>query len=794
MKALIIVLFFLTSLNPSLYSQSVTGKIITRDSLPIPLATVTLLQDSVIKSRTSTDSNGRFILRNILITGKNYRFLVTAIGFRDQYFSLMDTNSDRHLLLTMESLEKMMTEVTVSATKPLVTHRSDRYIVNVENSHLSTGNSALEVLQRSPGIWVDGAGNIRLNGNQTVTVMINDVVQRLTATELADYLRSLRSEDISKIEVISNPPSEFEAAATGGIIHIVLKKSRRAGTSGNISAQYRQQQTKPFGSIGTSLDHKASKLYLFGSLTASIDQSSYTGWSNVKYPDATSLYNTTIRNNKNTRIQYRAGVNYDIHQDHSMNFQLNGNDQQLDQQFDTKLNYDLHTGTVSGNSLSDWNRKPQQISYTFQYNWRMDSTGSYLRITGDHTRSKKTEVNEVNSDYVNSPNYANPIDDQHYRTQTPSNTQITSLQTDFLGKIKNGFTLTAGLKTVFTDRNNTVLKEDEVQQRWVKDDPGSNEFRYEEKIWMFYTSLEKGFGKTMIKAGLRGEHTISSGLSITSDQQIKQKYFALFPSLFINRNINEEKGNNASLNYTRRIRRPGYNDLNPYRLQVHDFTVLTGNPDLLPQYTHSIRLAYNYHRSYTAAAYVQLTDNFIAQSGRVVDSSILEYRSENYPGNKEYGISLDATINISKIWSTQNSLMIYYNTVRLDDERFSATSARAQSVQTISFVRLIDIYSTLYYNIPYWIGNTKLSSVFYMDLGITRKIWKDRGRIRFYVSDIFNTSRERELTLLKGTRVDFYQKRPTQTFSLAFSYNFHSGKKFTRKNIDSHNTEEKNRL
>ncbi|MET0464268.1 MAG: outer membrane beta-barrel protein [Chitinophagaceae bacterium] len=787
MKTMLTGLFFFVLGMPLLQAQ-IKGRVLSVDSVPVAMASVSLARNDQPISRTFTDSSGYFSFKISGDTSAGYCISASAVGFLDTVLPVAHHNKEQWYILLLQKDEKMLSAVTVTTSKPLITRKSDRYIVNVEDSYLSTGNTALELLQRSPGIWVSGDGSIKISGNESVTVMINDVVQRMSGTELADYLRSLRSEDISKIEVIPNPPAEFEAAATGGIIHIVLKKNRLTGLSGNLSAQYRQQQARPYTSTGVSIDYKSSRWYSFGSLNFSNDQSVYDGWSTVTYPDQSTLHNTTIRKNNNTRYQFRTGLAYDISKDHSVNFQLNGNLQHLDQHFYPELLYVLPGKTITGKTTSHWDRKPKQFSYTVYYNWRLDSTGSYLKLIADHTRSSKTEINKVNS------SYSDPSDDRQYRTFTPNATTITSIQADHLQKLRRQFILTSGLKIVSTTRNNTVLRENYLQDAWIKDIAGSNEFRYTETIWMFYSSLERSSGKTTVKAGLRGEQTISNGYSITSAQSIRRNYFGLFPSLFISRIFNEDQGNSAFFNYSRRIRRPGYNDLNPYRLQVHDFTVMTGNPGLQPQYTNSFRLGYTYHRQYNVAAYVQITDGFIAQAGRLVDSNIVEYRSENYPGSYEYGLSMDAAINFSRVWTTQNNLMIYKSSSQLDAERFEAVSARLQSVQNFSWPHILDAFLTAYYNIPYWTGNTRQAYVFSIDAGISRKLWKDRGRLRFFVSDIFNTAREKELTILRGTRIDFYQKRPTRTFSIALNYQFQAGKKFTRKNIETHTNEEKNRL
>jgi outer membrane receptor protein involved in Fe transport len=347
---------------------------------------------------------------------------------------------------------------------------------------------------------------------------------------------------------------------------------------------------------------------------------------------------------------------------------------------------------------------------------------------------------------------------------------------------------------VYTDRDNTVLTERYKDDNWIKDPAASNEFRYTEALLMFYGSFEKVFNKTSVKAGLRGEKTWAEGYSVTLNQTIDRDYFGWFPSLFITHILNEEKGNSLTLNYSRRVRRPGYNDLNPYRLQVHDFTGITGNPSLMPQYTHSLRGGYTYRQNYTATLYFQSTSNYIAQTASTIDSNIIEYKSKNYPNSTEYGLSMEAAFNVTKNWNSRNSLLAYRSSSDLDTVRVSQKSFSIQSIQTISWKNVVDMDVVMVYNSPTMQANNRHAEVFFFDIGISRKLWKERGRLRFYVSDIFNTFREKELTEFNNTRIDFYQKRPTRTFSLSLTYTFRAGKAFTKKRIEQNNSDEKNRL
>lgn len=788
MKTAALLLIFLIASARCAYSQAISGHVATADGKPLAFVSVALLKDSSFIAGTVTNESGNFQLQTAFSADTTYTLQLSLVGYQplSKKFTYPDATSVSKLVLL--GMENTLGEVVVSSKKPLVTRRSDRYVVNVENSYLANGNSALDVLQRSPGLWVSPNGSIRITGGQTVTVMINDVVQRMSSAELADFLRSLRSEDISKIEVIPNPPAEFEAASSGGIVHIILKKSRRDGLTGTLSAQYKQQNSDPYSALGASFDYKMQRWYLFGGYNFNNDQSAYRGWNNVMYPDKSNIYNSTRRYNNNTRHQFRAGLVYDFSARHSINFQVIGVSNKLIQSFHSGLDYNLPDEKITGKAISDWRRKPWQASYTLNYGWKMDTLGSVLRIIADYTTSTKKEVNELNSVY------SEPARDQFYRTLTPSNTGLSSIQADYTKALRKQSAIKSGIKYVYTDRNNTVLTERYNDNDWIKDPAASNEFQYTEALLMFYGSFEKVFNKTSIKAGLRGEKTWAEGYSVTLNQTINRDYFGWFPSLFISHTLNEEKGNSLNLNYSRRVRRPGYNDLNPYRLQVHDFTVLTGNPSLVPQYTHSLRGGYTYHHNYSAAVYFQSTNNYIAQTANTIDSNVIEYKSKNYPNNTEYGVSLEASFNVTKNWSIRNNLLAYHSSSDLDTVRVSQRSFSFQNIQTLNWRKVADIDMVISYTSPYFQANMRQAEIFYMDIGITRRLWKEKGRLRFYVSDIFNTFREKELTEFNNTRIDFYQKRPTRTFSLSFTYTFRAGKAFTKKRIEQNNSDEKNRL
>lgn len=675
---------------------------------------------------------------------------------------------------------RILDSVSVKAERPLVTRKADRYLVQVENSFLANGFTGLEVLQKSPGIWVSADGAIRITGNQTVTVMINEVVQRMSSAELAEYLKTIRSEDISRIEVIPNPASEYEAASTGGIVHIILKKSRTAGVSGTVYTQYKQQGSRPYAASGAMADLKEGKWYASGGWSYSLDNSLYNGYTLTGYPDATRVDNRGQRSNYNRRMQYRLALVYDISAKQSISLTHNASAGRLQQYFYSDV---LQTGagkdTLTGKATADWFRRPRMQSTTAVYTWKTDTTGSLLKLMADYTCSNKEEYNGLRSVYNDT------AADRHSVTYTPGETELLAVQADYTQAVRSGWLWRSGVKYVHTSRRNTLLVTGERDN--------SNDFRYREDLWMSYLSLERGYRKWVLKTGIRAEQTLSSGLSLTTGQRIRRNYLGLFPSLFLLYHLNESKGNSVQLNYARKTGRPAFNDLNPYRLQLNDYSILTGNPDLLPQYTHSMQAAWVWRRNYTAELYLRLTNGFIAQTART-EGNIIIHQSANYPRYAEWGLSLNTFLTLLPGWRVNNSLVLYRSVSDLRTMTIRRTSFSVKTVHSVTWKKVADIDMYAEYNSPYTSANARMAEYVYTDMGISRNMVRDQLRLRLSFTDLLNTAREKELTVYEGTRIDFYQKRPTRTAAVTFTWRFRSGRLFTKKNLDNSLSDEQKRI
>ncbi|TCC89932.1 TonB-dependent receptor [Pedobacter hiemivivus] len=780
--------FVKKSADIDLMRSSVSGKVVDQTNNGLPFASLGLMNAGVYVSGGVSNENGQFHISYGFKNDTKYSFKISSVGYQPLLldFTYPDTAVLAKIVLKEE--RNTLNMVSITGNRPLIERKTDRYIINVEGSVLADGNTGLEVLRKSPGIWVNSDGAIKIKGNQSVMVMINDVVQRMSEDELAEYLRTLRSEDIKRIEVISNPPSEFEAVGSGGIIHIVLKKARMDGLAGQVSSSYKYGN-RPFYAGGVSADYKLKNLYAQGSLSFAKDKSDYLGGTTtIIYPDQSTYAGRTDRYNNNSRDQYRFGLAYDLSKNQLIGLQVVGAGSEMLQTFKTNILLNKPTEVVSGDALSDWVRKPKTTGATLNYLLLLDSTGSKLKLIGDYVRSSKMEENDFTSQYTD------PSRNSRYRNNTPNVTNIYSIQADYTKVFDHKLELKTGVKYVAAKRDNTILKENFVADEWLKDPGASNQFIYDENLLMAYGTLEKSIQKTSIKLGLRAEETYMKGNSITTGKTFSRKYLGWFPTVFLVQKLNEKKGSSIYINYSRRLKRPQFSYLNPYRLQLNDYEVMTGNPDLLPEYTHKVELGYNFWNGFSADIYYSRTENTIASLVNPIGDNVIEYQPRNFNNSSDYGIGIDAPVNLFKWWKTYNSFVLFHLATEINNFKVDRYSVYAKSMHTFTLRNLFDLDMYANYNSPYVTANSRMGYIFYVDLGLTKKMFSNKIRLRLSATDIFDTFKEQEFTNYKDTKISSYQKRPTRTFGLSLSYSFTAGKKFSNKKIEQSNEEERNRI
>lgn len=753
------------------------GKIIASDGKPVPQATIQLSQDSMYLETMLADEQGQFQFTYLWQGKGTYHLAISCAGYSPLQVTIYPANSRAGIFILQKS-RVSLAAVTVTAKTPMLTRKADRLVVNVEGSYLANGNNGLELLQKTPGIWVDNEGNIRIKGNQNAVVMINDMVQSMPSNELADFLKTFKSEDISRIEIIQNPSAEFEAAGTGGIVHIILKKNKKKGWNGAVNAVYRYQGKEPYIATGFTLHYRRKQLDLSAGYNFVGEKRYIREKTAIYYTDSGNYNNQTDRREYISYQQFRLGLIYDLSPAQTLSFQTTQTFNNILQHFFTARAFSAKNATDSGTDFTGKDRVFAFGSSSVIYILKLDSIGSSLKFLSDFSSNNKTENNR----FLQQKDGSAVIDQR--RNNTPFSTNNFTVQTDFTKTIRKNFTWKAGLKYVSNKRDNTIITEDYLSGNWHVDSGQTDRFIYSEKLMMLYGSADRSWNSISLQVGLRAERTFSSGNSESTGKKIKRDYLDLFPSLFFTKTLDAKKGNAIFANYSRRLRRPTLRDLNPFRQQFSIYTAVTGNPDLLPEYANSFSAGYRLRQNYSVELYYTHTRNLINLSAYPGPDNSIDYLTENTSRSNELGINCSVILEPAKNWTITNNGSFFHTRYQFAGLPQSQTVLFLGSSHTIKTGSGFEIDASAAYRSPFRYTNIYTYSTFQFDAGLSKKINKGNGRIRLFIADLFNSLREKELTEAPGATIAFYRKRQSRYATISISWNFSTGKKFQTRTLE----------
>ena len=785
--SILTVLFFLCAAGSGfaqnkIQGSKISGTVLDEEKKPLDFATISLLKslDSSLVRTAVSDLDGKFLLSDL--PAGDYFLTASMIGFKKistKIFNISQANPSMNfpeIIVAKDS--KMLGEVTVRAIKPFVERKMDRLVVNVENSSVAAGSTALEVLQRAPGVTVDQNDNIAMQGKQGVLVMIDGKQTYMSNADVANLLKSMPSSQIETIELITNPSAKYDAAGNSGIINIKTKKSNNVGTNGTLTAgtgygnNYRSN-------AGLSLNHRNRDINLFGNYNfSSVDRGQDLSINReVSNSNVMTYFGQQVNSlRKSNNNNFKAGLDFFLNKNNTLGFLVNGYSNS-----GTDLNNNI---TAIGRSFSqadssviainNENSKYSNMAYNLNYKSVLDTSGMELSLDLDYSRFNGDNRTLYDNRFVNynGPNKAPSL----FRNSTPSLINIKALKADYTLPLNKTMKFEAGIKSSIVKTDNDFRFEELKGSNWENDIRRSNQFVYDENVNAAYTNLNKQFKKTSVQFGLRAEQTNSKGNSITTSKLVERSYLDVFPSLFINQTLS--KNLDMSFSYSRRIDRPSYDALNPFIYFLDQYTYNQGNPFLNPQYTNNYEVSYNYKKTYNLSLNYSLTRDVITEV-LLPDTAkkALFQTNENLDKQINYGLNLNAPVTLSKWWSSSNNILAYYLGFRSSDLRgqdlnsgkvaFQINSQHKFSInKTLSAELLADYRSPIEY------GTLKISSQYGIDLGISKTLLDKRANIKFALSDIFDTRRQTITSAYTGLNYNLEQKNETRIGRISLSYRF----------------------
>lgn len=762
-------------INVFLFAQSISGKIIRKNGEVIPYVEIIATKDSIKKTIIS-DEKGNFNLK--LSEHGNYLLKIFENG-NNVFTSNFNINGDvkENIQLNRDN-EKVIQEVVVN--KKVVQQIGDKIYFNVENSVLSKGNNGLEILQKSPKLNINSEGIILLK-NKAVTILINGRKTNLSATDLNNYLSGLSSEDIKRIEIQDVGSVDQDASNTGGVINIVLKNNSKGFRSiSKTSYLFRKENATQYnGGLNLNYGNEKWNLYSdisytenqnYGKSTGIFDYSS--GQKNINNGDL-KFYNNNLGlrlgsifypNDKNT-----IGIEGYYNKSHK---KLNG-DQNLD-----IFNGKTQTINSKNLSLSDI---PSDLWYiTMNYNLKIDSSGSSLKFISDVGKNNTQPFNDVYSEYP-----SNALLNNHYLYNTNSVSEYYTGQLDWVQKFKDKWELNTGIKFGSVRRDNLLDVSYLDSDQWKEDFNQKQDFNNRENILAGYALISKTFGRHFMKMGLRIENTNVKGYNNLNNEELKQNYTKLFPSLYYKYDLKNEK--NISFSYKRSITRPSFRDLNPFVIKQNDFLYEIGNPNLQPLYLDQLEIGYNI-KKHSFSVYGNKTINTI-QGVYFTDKNLINFfQPQNFGKYYEVGIDHSYNGNITNWLNTNISSGVYYNSFHANDgiNNNGASFYNNTYLQMkLSKTLLLELSSNYYHRYQY--RNVTGASRYRMDVSMRKSLMNGNLLILFRVTDIFNTERDKNTSYYKDFNFSFYQKWQTRGFLLSVQYTLDNKNKIKTGTVKSDN-------
>ncbi|CCH55623.1 TonB-dependent receptor [Fibrisoma limi BUZ 3] len=648
----------------------VSGQVGTVAGKPLEFTTMMLLKakDSTLVKGAVSDAGGKYEFENV--GAGEYVVAAQQIGYRKTYSQRFSVDEAHPAIevpaLAMTDETKSLSEVKVVAKKPFIEQQVDRTVVNVENSIVASGNTALEVLEKAPGVTIDRQNDqIQLKGKSGVIVYIDGKQTYLSGQEVANLLKNTPSDNIEKIEIITNPGSKYDAAGNSGIINIKMKKNKNFGTNGTWVAGLGMGRFEKYNT-SLNLNHREGKINVFGNYSYFHNRRFQENELNRIIPfNGTVTYfdQKSYRPNRFDGHNYRAGLDYFISKKSTIGVLATGFINDWNQ-------YNAVNNTIIRNAAGEITLKPTtavtvqnkwtNLTGNLNYKYEFNGKGRELTADMDYSRYNGDSYNNLVTTYLNAQNEpAQPT--ETVRNDMPSVIDIWAFKSDYVHPTKKGKWET-GIKSSYVQSDNNLVFENLLDGRWVLNENQSNRFKYQENINAVYANYSgKLDKKTSLQFGLRVEQTHSKGNSVTLNRIVDRNYTNLFPTLFLSRQL--DTNNVLNFSYSRRIDRPNYQNLNPFRFYLDPYTYQQGNPYLKPQFTNSFQLTHVYKGSFsTSLSYSRTTDVIVNEvPGQIPEQNITYVTSDNLATQDNVSLTMSFPLPIRKWWNMQNNITVFYN-------------------------------------------------------------------------------------------------------------------------------------
>lgn len=782
-KNLFLSLFLLICLTNDIHSQ-ISGRLLDNQNTPVIFANVILQKtsDSTIVKVESTNDDGSFTFEGL--NSGLYFLEITYLGYETKIIpNVKYSNTAIQLgIISLANQSVQLETAIVTSTRSIVEVKADRKIFNVQGTINSAGENGLNLLRKAPGVLVDNNDNISVLGRAGVLVYVDGRRLPLSGAELSNYLQNLTAAQIDRVEIISNPGAKYEAQGNAGIIDIILKKDKNLGANASMSSEISQGRYLN-ANLNASGNYRARKFNTF--VSAGIFGGK--NWNLMEFENKqnnliTEESNTTI--SKNNNYNFRLGSDFFLNPNNTIGFLISGQKPTNNVLNNSEVGIAKSLPGSNVDSVLIANNKSinDKFQSTYNLNYAYTNGSKRLNVDVDYGYYDKSSTTYQPNQYYQADK-TSLLRLIESRYSTPSTISITTAKADFENTLFGG-NMSLGTKFSKVNTDNTFLFFDIKDKTDVQNNKRSNNFIYDEKVLAFYGNFSRAItSKLGFSGGLRLEKTDANGdlnafLPELEADPVIFDYWSPFPSFGLK--FDKSPGNTYSFNYGRRINRPDYNVLNPFREQLSELSFSRGNPFLQPEIVNNIELGYTFLYKYNLTTAYSYTSNQIT---RLIGPDDFDPRAgyiswDNLANQKIYSVNFSAPSEVTPWWNSYFNLSATYT-----DNQANYPNGSIVDIQAFGY----NIYQQQTFTLPnkwkaevsgWYSGPGVWGGVFLHDpsysinLGLQRRFLEEKLNAKLSFSDITYQSGWSGVSKFNGLEGRGFGNWDSRRVALSLTYDF----------------------
>lgn len=787
MYKLSIILLMLVLTLDSLAENKGTGKISgiileKGNDNPVEYATIQLLKipEHTLAEGTTSDQKGNFSISNIAVG--EYSLAISFMGFETLELPNIRLTKEQSNInvgkLLLQASIVAVEEVTVQGKRSTYQQTIDKKVFSVGSDLTSNSGSVSDLMQNVPSLQVDMEGNVSLRGSENVQILINGKPSALMGKNRAEVLQQLPANSVERIEVITNPSAKYKPDGTSGIINLILKKDRKDGFNGIFTGNMGNQERY---NSSLAANYHTGKVNLFGSYGIRLDRRDRFSKddrlkTDVITGEKTDLYQTIDSYARPTSHIAQTGIEWQINDRNSLEASVNYTHMKFIRKENT-----LTKGTDNDQLLtSNYNRN----RYDDEYHREVEMATKYTRKIG--------EDQEFSVDYTH--NSSKEQEDNHFTNQyfvpvkpdSKDNTLIGQANSENLLRVNylrplsgKDAELELGYELEADQSDLNFKAENLVGTSWTPDKNRTNRFKFDETVHAFYATGKRTFGKIGVMAGLRAEQSLLNSHLVTLDSLVQNNYFSIYPTLHTSFSLNENS--QWQFNYSKRIRRPEGDDLNPFPEYRDIYNISAGNPKLKPEQIHSIETGFLYHKganTYSGTIYYRYAYNKMTEITRFVNDSVLLTTKENLASSSSTGIEGIVNRSLGKFGNMNLNFNGYLN--KLDASNLGYSASKTAFSWNTSFntnftlTKLLMLQLNMRYTSAVLTPQGERQPTFIVNTGARYDIFKRKASLMLTVSDLFDSFRNRTIINTPELHREMESRRAPRIWYLGFTYHFGS--------------------